>query len=64
MKKMKNIDRFAFYFVVKSPKWGIEGYCKTTEEAEEFILRQSKYKNVNGWKIEQGKGNSSKKNIN
>jgi hypothetical protein len=51
---MKKIDyRFTKnYFVVKSPQW-IEGYYKTTKEAEEFILRQSQYKNVNGWKIEQ-----------
>jgi hypothetical protein len=64
MKKIKKIDRFAHYFVVKSPKWGIEGYFKTTNEAKEFILRQAQYKNINGWEIEQGKGNSSKKNIN
>ena len=61
MKKIKNIDRFAHYFVAISPKWGIEGYFKTTKEAEEFILRQAQYKNINGWKIEQGKGNQSKK---
>jgi len=52
---MKKIDyRYTKnYFIVKSPKWGIEGYFKTTKEAEEFITRQAQYKNINGWKIEQ-----------
>ena len=54
---MKKIDyRFMKnYFVVKSPQWGIEGYYKTTKEANDFILRQSTYKNTDGWIVEVAK---------
>ena len=47
--------------VVKSPRFPYtEGYFKTTKEANEFILRQSKYRNVNGWNIEKVKKSSNK----
>lgn len=42
--------------VVKSPRFPYtEGYFKNIKEANEFILRQSKYRNVNGWNIEEVK---------
>ena len=47
--------------VVKNPRFPYtEGYFKTTKEANEFILRQSKYKNVSGWNIEEVKKSSNK----
>jgi hypothetical protein len=47
--------------VVKNPRFPYtEGYFKTTKEANEFILRQSKYRNVSGWNIQEVKKSSNK----
>jgi len=50
--------------VVKNPRFPYtEGYFKTTKEANEFILRQSKYRNVSGWNIEEVKKSSNKPKV-